>query len=130
MTGNGDPRTVHRPHAQQIVLVAFGFSFESTPRFVSYVLIRGGGTLIALASAGPSCFGSGPRWNYVVGAGSALVGIGVVTTGVLSFGGDGEVIDRIAAGDQILSALVVVWFGWQVGFDTHHANLDRVDSAK
>ena len=51
-------------------------------------------------------------------------------TGALSFGIGEELIDRIAAGGQIVGALIIVWFGWQVGFDTRHANLDRADSAK
>jgi hypothetical protein len=115
---------------QQVVPIAFGFGFESVPQFVSYVLITGGGILIVFASVDPSRFDSDLRWNYVAGAGLALVGAGVMITGALSFGIGEELIDRIAAGGQIVGALIIVWFGWQVGFDTRHANLDWADSAK
>ena len=114
----------------EVVIVALGSGFESPSQSVSYALTISGGALLVLAGFDADRFDPRVRWNHLVGTGLALVGLGLSVSGLLNAGIGTESIDRIAAGGQILSALIIVWFGWQVGYDTRHVNFDWMNSAE
>lgn len=108
----------------QLIIVAFGSSFESPSRVVSYALTTVGGGLLVLAGFDVDRFGSSVRWNHFTGTGLALSGLGLAVSGLLSAGVGTESIDRIAVVGQVVGAVIVVWFGWQIAFDTRHVNFD------
>jgi len=108
----------------QLAILSFGSVFGDPLRTVNYVFTTVGGGLLVLAGFDVDRFGSSVRWNQFAGTGLALSGLGLAVSGLLSAGVGTESIDRIAVVGQVVGAVIVVWFGWQIAFDTRHVNFD------
>ena len=113
----------------QFAIIAFGSGFENFLGVIGHALTIGGGALLVLTGFDADRFGSRVRWSHFAGTGLALAGLGFSVSGLVGAGVGTESIDRIAAGGRILSALVLVRFGWQIAFDTRHVNFEWMNSA-